>query len=113
MAFKFYDEMTNTKFVDWFVKNRPEQYSHEALNHLYDYYSELPDEISEDIEFDPIDICCTWIEYDTLEEINKDNFELDREDYNSEEAYHEAIIEECNNTGTFIELKNSYLFTNQ
>ena len=46
------------KFIDAFNRARPNQFSHEALRALFDYY----EEIAPDMEFDPIAICCEWSE---------------------------------------------------
>ena len=53
-------------FVDGFQKmGRENQFSHDGLKLIFDYLE------SEEIEFDPIDICCTYTEY-TLDEFNSD-----------------------------------------
>ena len=55
-----YSVLSKSDFVDEFMKSeRREQFSQEALEILYDYY----DELDEDVEFDIIDICCSWSEY--------------------------------------------------
>jgi len=53
-------------FVDGFTKlDRKDQFSHDGLKLIFDYLE------GEEIEFDPIDICCTYTEY-TLDEFNSD-----------------------------------------
>ena len=55
-------------FVDGFTKlDRNDQFSYDGLKLIFDY---LESE-EEEIEFDPIDICCTYTEY-TLDEFNSD-----------------------------------------
>jgi hypothetical protein len=51
-------------FVDGFQKmGRENQFSYDGLKLIFDYLE------SEEIEFDPIGICCTYTEY-TLDEFN-------------------------------------------
>jgi hypothetical protein len=64
--------MTNLMFITEFRKIRPDQFSYYALEALFDYYEELEAAIDEELEFDPIAICCEWIEYDTVEEAAQD-----------------------------------------
>ena len=45
-------------FCDMFNRVRPQQFSYEALKTLFEYYEEL----GENMEFDPVAICCEWAE---------------------------------------------------
>ena len=50
------------QFADAFMRmGRGKQFTAEALGALFDYY----DDIGEDVELDPIAICCDWSEYDS------------------------------------------------
>ena len=60
------DTVTRHTFIDTFRKLRPENFSYEGLNALFDFYEELEDGTGEQIEFDPIAICCEWSEYDSF-----------------------------------------------
>lgn len=65
------ETVTKSRFIDWFkVKNplRENQFSYEALDFLYDYLSEQ----EEDIEFDPIAVCCEFTEYKNTYEFKKE-----------------------------------------
>ena len=44
--------------------NRGDQFSHEALLALFEYYTEYEESTGEQIELDVIAICCEWTEYD-------------------------------------------------
>ena len=68
------DTVTRHTFIDTFRKLRPNNFSYDGLNALFDFYEELEDGTGEQIEFDPIAICCEWSEYDSFEEI-KENYE--------------------------------------
>jgi len=74
------DTVTRHTFIDTFRKLRPNNFSYEGLNALFDFYEELEEGTGEQIEFDPIAICCEWSEYDSFEEI-KDAYD----DINTEE----------------------------
>ena len=59
-------------FVDGFQKmGRGNQFSYDGLKLIFDYLENLEEEIGEEIEFDPISICCEFTE-STLDDINND-----------------------------------------
>ena len=67
-------KQTDTKhmFVDSFrVYGRTDSFSVAAREALFDYFEQLEDDIGEEIELDPIAICCDWAEY-TLDELRQD-----------------------------------------
>ena len=47
--------------------NRSANFSREARRVLFEYYEDLSDDMGEDIELDPIGICCEWAEYTARE----------------------------------------------
>ena len=74
----FYEIVTEHRFIDAFRNSelRKEQFSYEALKELFKYYDNLAEDTpagwpGEPIEFDMIGICCTWSEYDSLEELEE------------------------------------------
>jgi len=58
------------EFSRWFEQNRPNNFSRVGLRGLYDYLEEYEDSTGEEIEFDPIALCCEYTEYDDLEEFH-------------------------------------------
>ena len=68
------ETVTRTRFINWFRQSeeRKNQYSLEAQESLYEYFENFELDTGEQIEFDPIAICCDWVEYGTLEEYNKE-----------------------------------------
>ena len=50
---------------------RTDNFSHEALNLLFDFFEEIESDLDEQIELDVIGVCCDYCE-STLEEINQD-----------------------------------------
>lgn len=54
-------------FRDWFMNSGgyQDKYSFEGKEALYEYLDNLSDETGEDIDFDPIALCCEYTEYPT------------------------------------------------
>tara|TARA_R110000823_G_scaffold291683_1_gene410084 strand:- start:3 stop:305 length:303 start_codon:yes stop_codon:yes gene_type:complete len=69
------DTMTVFSFCEWFRKseNRKNQFSFEGLKALYEHLTNLEEDIGEEIEFDPIALCCDYSEYENLKEL-KNNY---------------------------------------
>jgi len=72
---------TTLSFYDFereFMNIRPHSFSYEALEAIWEYYTEVEEETGEDIEFDPIAICCYFTEDDiksTLANYSLNNLE--------------------------------------
>ena len=86
--------VTRFDFVDWFrgSDNYKNNFSYDGLNCLFDYFEELEEDMGQEIDFDPIAICCEFSEYENLNEI--------KESYSSVEInniddlkYHTNVIE--------------------
>ena len=60
--------LTNYDFVNLFLQRCPNSFSRAALFALFDYYGEIDREAEDEIEFDPVSICCDWTEYDSATE---------------------------------------------
>ena len=60
-------------FRDLFNRVRPQQFTYEALGELFEYYEEQ----GEDVEFDPVAICCEWSEVEQGSEEHRDAVEAD------------------------------------
>jgi hypothetical protein len=58
-------KITKSMFLNEWPESRKDQFSHEALCALFEYYDELFEDLGEEIEYDPIAICCEWAEYDS------------------------------------------------
>lgn len=59
-----YTQVNEQQFIDAFREIRPENFSYSGLKALYDYLTELEDDIGEPIELDVIAICCDFSEMD-------------------------------------------------
>ena len=73
--------LSKNEFVEEFKKVRPVQFTDEALIALYDYYMDYEDSAGEEIDFDPISICCYWGEYDSLEDAQAEYVDPIEEEY--------------------------------
>lgn len=57
-----------TNFCDAFRNLRPNNFSYEGLQALFDYLTELEDDTGQEIELDVIALCCDYTEYKDLNE---------------------------------------------
>lgn len=100
--------VTKYMFTEEFKKLRPNSFSYNGLEDLYEYYIELEEDLGDEIELDPIAICCDWMEYEE-EEIPKYFF--------SEGETLEEILEALSDKATVITVDhygapNTYLVHN-
>ncbi len=56
-------------FVDGFTGSYKDCFSYDGKIALYDYLAELEDGCGEEVEFDPIALCCEFTEYESFGEI--------------------------------------------
>lgn len=87
-------------FRDAFGKVRPDNFSYEALGHLFEYLERMEEDTGEEMELDVIAICCEFSE-DTWEQI-ADQYGLDLEKYESEEEKQEAVADYLSDQGVYI-----------
>jgi hypothetical protein len=64
--------LTFSDFRDGFPVNYEEHFSPDGKVALYEYLTNLEDETGEQIEFDPIDLCCDFTEYTNFDDVQKD-----------------------------------------
>ena len=55
------------EFIDTMMDIRPDNFSYDGLVALFDYLEEIEDSCGEEMEFDPIALCCDFTEYDILD----------------------------------------------
>ena len=68
------------RFIDGFREcNREDNFSREGREAMYEYFTDMEHGEFE-IEYDPIDICCVYTEYDNITEFN-DAYGKDYEDF--------------------------------
>ena len=86
--------VTRFDFVDWFrgSDTYKRNFSYDGLNSLFDYFEELEEDMGQEIDFDPIAICCEFSEYENLNEI-KENYSSVEINNIDDLRYHTEVIE--------------------
>ena len=76
------ETITKYQFIDWFRSsdNYRNNFSYDGLGALFDYIEELENDMGEDIEFDPIALCCEYCEYESFEELKDDYDDIESMD---------------------------------
>jgi hypothetical protein len=107
--------LTSYDFVNRFTEIRPDNFSRAALFALFDYYGELERESEDEIEFDPVAICCDWTEYESVTEAAEaygwECPTLAADDEKNDTSEREAL-EYLNDNTTILELANGLLVLN-
>ena len=68
-------------FKDAFKKmNRQDNFSDYGLTKIFEYLEMFSEDRGENIELDVIAICCEYVEYDSLEELQADYKDIDDQD---------------------------------
>ena len=64
--------VTESEFVDRFVKiDRENNFTYWGRLALFEYFEQLEEDLGEEIDFDPIAICCDFTQYESLDELNE------------------------------------------
>jgi hypothetical protein len=66
------DTLTESSFRAGIASCRPDNFSYVGITALYEYLEQLSEDTGEDIEFDPIAICCEYAEYSNFDEFKSD-----------------------------------------
>ena len=90
--------VTEYDFVNDFTAIRPNNFTREALYALFDWFEQLEDDTGEQIEFDPIAICCDFSEYNSLEEVKEAYDSIETID----DLHDQTIVIEVHNTDRLI-----------
>jgi len=90
------DNFRNTFLMSDYKNN----FSYDGLTALYDYFSELEDELGEPIEFDLIAIACEYSEL-TIDEL-RDNYSIDKDIDVIEYLQENTIVIEIENSDSVI-----------
>lgn len=77
------------EFIDWFIVNRPHNFSYKGAKALYDMLTSYEYDTGEEIEFDPVAFTCEYTEYENMEEFWKD---YDKKEYPDEESIMDATF---------------------
>lgn len=68
---------------------RSEQFNHEALDMLFEYFEQLENDTGEEIELDVVAICCEYAE-DTVDEITN-SYRIDLDDCDDDDEKMDAV----------------------
>ena len=65
--------LTENDFINWFKTsgNYRNNFTYHGLIKLFNYLEEYEESIGEEIEFDPISLCCEFTEYENLKEFQE------------------------------------------
>jgi len=96
------DTINKDQFRNWFRSSDTykNNFSYEGLSALFDYLEEMEESTGEELEFDPIALCCEFEEYDSFEEF--------QEEYNGEVLY--PTLDQLEDYTTVIRIENSDSF---
>ena len=104
--------LTESEFINRFLAIRG-NFSREALQALFAHYEEVEQGGGEELEFDPIAICCDWTEYDTaLEAAEAYGFEAEESDDEKADTSERQALEFLSDETTCIELSSGCLVAN-
>ena len=76
---------------------RSENFSINARRRLFEYYDQLSEDLGEDIELDPIAVCCDWSEYTETELL---------EQYGDPTAALERVTEHLQDNGVLLPVEH-------
>ena len=65
------DTISIYTFRRWFEDHRPNNFSYTGLTSLFEHLEQYEESTGEQIEFDPIALCCEYTEYDDLGEFHQ------------------------------------------
>jgi hypothetical protein len=96
------DTINKDQFRNWFRSNDTykNNFSYEGLSALFDYLEEWEKSTDEELDFDPVALCCEYSEYDSFEEF--------QEDYDGKELY--PTIDDLENYTTVIRVGHTGSF---
>ena len=96
-----YKEITFTEFSQaFYTMDRGDNFSHDALKTLFDFYESMEDDTGEGFELDVIAICCDWSEMNI--DHAADDYSINVDIYDDDNERHEYIKEKLENNTTVI-----------
>ena len=88
------EQVNFSDFCDKFHgHDRDNQFSYEGKRALFEYLEDLSEDIGEDIELDPIALCCEYSEYDDLEDLQSNYTDIE----SMEDLQNHTQVIECSN----------------
>ena len=77
------------EFRSWFDQHSPNKFSFKGLQALWEMLESYEQDTGEEIEFDPVALCCEYTEYENMEDFWT---AYDKEDYPDEESIMDATF---------------------
>ena len=100
------------QFINQFDALRPNNFSREALIMMFEYFEEYERDIGVEIEFDPIGICCEYLELSVHEFVHQ--YRLEKEiDEMTDDQIEKFISEYIEESAIFIGRTDSGSFVFQ
>jgi len=100
------------EFINAFDKLRPDNFSRDALIMMFEYFEEYERDIGVEIEFDPIGICCEYVEQYPHEIVHGYSLEKDIDGLTDEEIK-KFLSEYIEESAIFIGITDSGSFVYQ
>jgi len=95
-------------FRDYFGGEYKNNFSYEGLGALYKYLEEYEEMAGGKIELDVIALCCEYSEYKDLDEyLNNYNTDINKKDYDDDDDFNDAVLEEIQDKTTFIKIEGT------
>ena len=106
--------ITKYSFINEFQNSdRRKEFSYAGLKALFEYLEEAEDKTNP-IKLDIISLCCDFSEYEDINEYLKDyQTDLNKEDYDTTEEYHEAVKEEISDKTLLINIDDESFIIQQ
>lgn len=92
-----YQTITSSQFHDQFKALRPNNFTYDGLQALFDYLESIEEDTEQKIEFDVISLCCEYTEYASIDDFH--------EQYNYDEQL--DTIEDIKDRTTVIEIEGT------
>ena len=103
-----------SQFCDSWPESRKDQFSYQGKKALFNYLTQLEEDTGEEIEFDPIAICCDFVEYESATEAASEYFEFEGMTFDEDGTELETVdeveakaIKFLEERTTLIEIENS------
>ena len=97
--------ISESDFIQAFYDmDRKDQFSYNGLKALYEYMESCESE-ENTIKLDVIAVCCEFCEYESIDEyLKENNTDTERKDYDDDNDYKKAVMEEIEDKTTLIKI---------
>jgi len=97
------ETINEAQFVSGFMQGQyKNNFSYEGLRCLYEYLTQLEEDMDDELNYDIVVIACDFNEYENAKEFNDYYDLLSREDYDDDDDFKKDLEEEIINHTTLI-----------